>query len=389
MIPKARPNLGFRELLATANIGAGGRYQFEKTFAAMTGADYGLAFAYVHAGFYALLKALNLTGTEIILPAYTCDIMAEVIVRTNNIPVFVDINLADFNMNLNALKGAITAKTRMIVATHMFGYPADVEAIRQIADNHNVIIVEDAALRLPVAAKQLSGDVSFYSFGPGKPLFTVRGGMCVTNNTQLYEKILDYRDTHMNCLPSKEWIKRWARLLITYFSNTDPGYDLALRLGLADISFERIPNSLDETYATRYADFQARIGLTALNKIDEVSAKRQAIIDFYNQELSGLSGFICAPQIAGATNAYYTARVKNRDSMQFSQKMYQCGIETGRTYDYAVPDFKRYQSYVKSPFLHATQAGQEVVNLPLHVNLNRSKAQFIVNSIRRILQEYS
>jgi dTDP-4-amino-4,6-dideoxygalactose transaminase len=385
MTPKFRPYLGWQELLAAISFGAG-RSQFEAAMAAVAGARYGLAFGYAHSAFYALLKVLNLTQAEIIIPAYTCDLMAAVIVRTDNIPVFVDIDLANFNMDLGALKKAITPQTRAIVATQMFGYPIDVPAIREMVGSEQIMIIEDSALNLP-GFTSLRGDVGLFSFGPGKPIFTVRGGVAVTNRADLYEKLQTYRDNHMNGLPAKEWTKRWARLLVTYFSQNDLTYGLAIQLGLVDTNFERSTTSIADSFDTAYADFQARIGLALLGKREMLLAERQAAVALYNRELNGIPGFTPAPIVEGATYTYYTARIKNRDMLQFSQKMYQRGIQTGRTFDYAVPDFKEYRPYVRSVFHRAEQVGQEIINLPIHIGLSEAKVRFIANNVRQILQE--
>jgi perosamine synthetase len=387
MIPKSRPYLGTPEFLAAISFGAG-RSQFEVAMAALTKARYGLAFGYAHSGFYALLKVLNLKRAEIIMPAYTCDIMAEVIVRTGNIPVFVDIDLADFNMRLDALQASITPNTRAIVATHMFGYPTDIDAIRQIANSEEITIIEDSALNL-TGSTRLRGDVALFSFGPGKPLFTVRGGIVVTNNSDLHEKLRGYRDEQMNRLPFKEWAKRWARLMVTYLSQSDTIYGLILRLGLADNSFERSATSMPDSYATPYADFQARMALALLNKADMLLAKRRAIVALYDRELKGVPGFVPARIVEDATYSYYTARVRKRDALQFSQKMWKRNIQTGRTFDYAVPNLEKYHPYTQNRFPEAEQAGQEVINLPIHISLSETKIGFIAYNIRQVLSENS
>jgi dTDP-4-amino-4,6-dideoxygalactose transaminase len=383
MVPKSRPYLSIQELLAAVKPSAG-RTQFEAAMARMTGARYGVAFSFAHSGFYALLQALSLTQAEIVLPAYTCDIMAEVILRTGNIPVFVDIDLADFNMDLDVLRTAITSKTRAIVATHMFGYPAHINAIRQLADSEQITIIEDSALSL-TGSTRLQGDIALFSFGPDKPLYTVRGGVCVTNDTNLYERLRAYRDQHMNQLPFKEWAKRWARLMVTYFSQSDTTYDLALRLGLLDKGLGRSATCIPNSYATAYADFQARVGMVLLDKADMLLAKRQTIVALYERRLKGIPGFIPAPIIEGATFSHYTARARNRDALQFSQKMYQRSIQTGRTFDYAVTCLDQYRPYVQHRCPHAEQAAQEVVNLPIHVNLSESQVDFVADNIRQVL----
>jgi dTDP-4-amino-4,6-dideoxygalactose transaminase len=354
--------------------------------ATKTGARYALAFGYAHSGLYALLQVLKLTNAEIIIPAYTCDLVAEVIVKTGNIPVFVDIDLANFNMDLEELLQAISPRTRMIVATQMFGYPTDVAAIRQIAASEHIFVLEDSALNLP-GTSALQGEAGLFSFGPGKPLFTVRGGVVTTNKADLYEKLRDYRGRQMNQLPPKELAKRWVRLLITLFSQSDATYGLATRLGLVNISFERIATTMAESYNTAYADFQARMGLALLRQTELLRVQRCTRVAWYNQTLSNICNFIPAPMMEGATYTYYTGRVKNRDGMQFSQKMYQRGIQTGRTYDYAVPGFPQYRSYAHKSFPRAEQAGQEVINLPIHIELTEEKTRLIAENVRHILQE--
>src|SRR6185295_16639220 len=109
MIPENRPYLQLMDLLAAFSPGPG-RPAFEKAVAAAAKATYGVAFAYAHAGVIALFKTLNFVNAEIILPAYTCEVMAELVVATGNTPVFVDIDLADYNMDLKALRAALTSR---------------------------------------------------------------------------------------------------------------------------------------------------------------------------------------------------------------------------------------------------------------------------------------
>ncbi len=383
MIPKSQPYLGIQEMLAAVHPGIG-RTQFEAAMAMMTGAHYGLAFSFAHSGFYALLKALDFAGAEIILPAYTCDIMAEVIIRTGNIPVFVDLDLSDFNMDLDALKTAITPKTQAIVATHMFGYPTRVDVIRQLVGSERITIIEDAAMYL-TGSTRLRGDVGLFSFGPGKPLYTVRGGVCVTDDADLYEKLKAYRDQYMNQLPFKEWAKRWARLVITYSTQHAFVYRLALRLGLVSKGFRHSTTCMPDSYATAYADFQARIGLALLDKANWLLDKRRAIAAWYDHNLQGIPGLAPAPVVEGASYTYYTARVQNRDAVQFCEKMYQRDIHIGRTFSYALTCLAPYRPYARRQCPHAEQAGHEIVNLPIHANLSEKQADFIADNIRQVL----
>jgi len=193
MIPPYQPNLDWHELLAVLRPGAG-RSEFESALAARVGARYGIAFAYGRSGIVAACRALGLTQAEVIIPAFTCHVVAEAVVVSGNRPVFVDIDLADYNMDISAMKDALTSQTRAIIATHMHGYPTDVEAIRATAGDDRILIIEDSALLGPLNSRPggtglCGGDMAFFSFGHGKHLYTVKGGVIVTNSADLYEKI--------------------------------------------------------------------------------------------------------------------------------------------------------------------------------------------------------
>ena len=383
------------------------RREFEATVAARVGARYGLTFAYAHAGFFALLKALGLVGAEVIIPAYTCNIMPEVIIATGNVPVFVDIDLADYNMDLDALKSAITPDTKVIVATHMFGYPTDVDAIREIARDHTgderIFIVEDAALMFPGATGSLDGlrgDVGLFSFGPGKPLFTIRGGVLVTNDIRLYERIRIYRDQQMNSLPPEEWAKRWGLLVIHYLLSRRAIHSLTGRLNLSKNSLHNLVSRLrpaqdngrvngsllPDDYVTGYADFQARIGLTQLRKSDHILSQRRALARLYDDALRDISGLTPAPLVDGASYSLYTVRVKNRDSLGFCERMRARGIETGQTFSYALPAQERYRPYVQGTYPYAEQTSREVVNLPAYPDLTAEQVHYVADNIRQVLQ---
>lgn len=402
MTRKTRPHLDVLDLLSILRPGAT-RREFEEAVATRAGAQYGLAFAYGHAGFFALLKALRLTQAEIIVPAYTCRLVPDVVVTTGNIPVFADIDLADYNMDLSALKSAITTKTKAIVATYMFGYPTNIDAIREIANNEQIVIVEDAAqafLGSTCGLGGLRGDVGLFSFGPGKPLFTLRGGVIVTNNAKFYEKLKSYRDREMNHLPPKQWAKRWAFLMIHYLLSKDSIYDLTWRLHLSKDTIYNLASRLrlakkghqDSTsllagdYATRYADFQARMGLTQLRKLDFILSRHRALAKLYGEILPEIPGLTPAPIVDGASYSLYTVRVKDRDAIGFTQKMRAKGIETGHTFNYALPNLKEYRPYARGLYPYAEQAGREVVNLPAHTDLTEKQVHYIADSIRQVLQ---
>lgn len=394
MIHPYRPNFDWNELLALLRPGAG-RKEFEAALAAHVGGRYGIAFAYGRSAIVAVCKVLGINEAEIIMPAYTCRVVAEAVVVSGNRPAFVDIDLADFNMDIRAMKDALTSRTRAIIATHMHGYPVDVEEIRATAADERILIIEDAALLGPLnsdsGGTRLGGDITIFSFSPGKHLYTVQGGGVVTDSADLYEKLKAYRDKEMTGLPGKVWAKRLARLVTGYImlnaslfqvwntiNEMGPMQRARDKFGLTKVD-------MPGDYATAFADFQGRVGLAQLRKFDSVLARHRAWAEFYDRELRDVPGIKLAPIVAGATYAQYTLRVERRDEIGFHQQMRAKGIDLGTSFDYALPDMQPYRSYTNKPYPRAGQAAREVVNLPNYAGLSVKGAQYIVDSIRHVL----
>ncbi len=393
MIPYYRPYYNCSELLAALRPGAG-RSEFESALAARVGARYGVAFAYGRSGVIASLKALEQDEAEVILPAYTCVVMLKAIVASGNRPAFVDINLDDYTMDVNALKKALNPRTRVVVPTHLYGYPADIDAIRAAIGDERVIIFEDCAQGLPLSSPgngQLRGDLGLFSFGPGKLLCTIQGGVIVTNSARLYERIKAYRDKEMNQSSTKVWAKRWARFLANYivFQKKIYGwryrYRARTRFTANNVRppSDPSPSPLPGDVATTLFDFQARIGLAQLNKLDTVLAKRRALAELYHQELRGTTAITLPPIIDGAAYSFYTLRVPRRDEIGFKQLMANCGVAVDQSYDYALPHLKPYQHLARQTYPRALQAAQENVNLPIYPGLSPTDARFVAECVRR------
>lgn len=396
MIHQYRPTFSWRELWAVLHLGAG-RKEFEKALAAKAGSRYGLTFAYGRSALVALLRVSNIHGADVILPAYTCHVMAEAIVESGNNPVFVDIDLADFNMDLRALKTVLTRRTRAIIATHMHGYRADIAAIRNIVGDQNIAIVEDAALSGPTRDDGErpggKGDVTIFSFSPGKHLYAVQGGVLVTDSAERYEKLKDLRDREMNRLPRSVWLKRLARLMTGYLMLNAPFFEAWNQVNQRGL-VKRVRNTLGITptdmppdYATSLADFQARVGLVQLGKFNAIVAKHQAWAQLYDQELGTLAGLTRPALIPGATYAHYAARVAHRDEIGFGRRMRARGIEIGTAFRYVVPHLPAYRRYARGSYSCAEQAASEIVNLPNYATLSSSHIRYIAESTRRVLEQ--
>jgi perosamine synthetase len=394
VIPFYRPYFDHSELLAALRPGRG-RDEFESALAARVGARYGIAFAYGRSGIMASLKALGISQAEVIIPAYTCLVMAQAVVASGNRPVFVDIDLADYNMDVSAVKQALTPHTRVIVATHLYGYPTDVDAIRAIAGDDRVVVIEDCAQGLLTpfpGTVGVRGDIGLFSFGPNKQLSTIQGGVIVTNSPDLYEKIKAYRDREAGQVSYKVWAQRWARLIASYLVFNKPVYGLLHRVGFVGWGSHQsdgvAPSAAEmpDDYASAYMDFQGRVGLAQLQKLDTVLARRRALAELYGREFHNVSGLSPAPIVAGATYSQYTLRIARRDEISFSLRMLAHGVSVDQTFDYALPYLKPYRPYARGEYPCAEQAAREVVNLPSYPNLSVASAQYVAESVRRSVQ---
>lgn len=174
--------------------------QFEKACEKMLGVPHALG---VNSGTDALLMTLKALGVgqgdEVIVPTFTFVAVADVVVRIGARPVFVDVDPLSYNMAIDCVTKAITPKTKAIIAVHMFGQAADLAQLMQLANAHGIFLVEDVSQAMggSIGKKQLGtmGVTGCYSFYPTKNLGGVGdGGMIVTHNDEVAERIRRYRD---------------------------------------------------------------------------------------------------------------------------------------------------------------------------------------------------
>ena len=172
--------------------------EFEKAASEKFNIKYVQAVSSGTAALRVALAALEIgPGDEVIIPAFTFVATAEAVIACGARPIIVDID-DSFNMDPNSLLEAISSKTKAIMPVHMMGAPADMKAIMQVAKDHNVHVIEDAAQGVggSFGGKPLGtiGDIGCYSYDAGKTIITGEGGMVVTNNQKYFEKSRAYHD---------------------------------------------------------------------------------------------------------------------------------------------------------------------------------------------------
>ena len=237
--------------------------EFEDSIADFVRVPHAMAVSSGTAGLHLCLRALGVCeGDEVILPSFTFIAAGNVILYERAKPVFVDIDPLTLNLNPEKLAESITAKTRAIIVVHTFGYPADLGAILDIAGKHGVPVIEDAceALGAQYCGRNVGGIGEFGVFGfyPNKPITTGEGGMVVTRNSVLADKIRALRN--QGRAPSDDWTEH--RLL---------GYNY------------------------RLSEINCALGVAQMNRLAAILERRDAVAMRYSQELATIPEVIAPP----------------------------------------------------------------------------------------------
>lgn len=172
---------------------------FEEQFAARMGRRYGVAVSSGSAALDAAVVALGLgPGDEVILPTFTIISCAAAIVRAGAVPVVVDCDPNTWNMDIEQVEAAVTARTRAIMAVHVFGLPVNMSPLLKLAARHNLLVIEDAAEAHGQTYNGRPcgsfGDISVFSFYPNKLVTTGEGGMILTDDDVLAQRCRGLRN---------------------------------------------------------------------------------------------------------------------------------------------------------------------------------------------------
>ncbi len=295
------------------------------------------------------LKALGIgAGDEVVTVANTFIATSEAISMSGAKPVFVDINPRTYNIDVDLIEAKVNSKTKAIVPVHLYGQPADMAAIRTLADKHGLRIIGDAAQAhgslyrgTPVA--QLS-DVATFSFYPGKNLGAYGdAGAVVTDNEELAAKI---------------------RMLANHGRTKKYDHD-----------FEGVNSRLD--------GLQAAILSVKLRHLESWSESRRENANLYNEVLRGCE-LVTPEELDDVRAVYhlYVVRVKNREKLQ--QHLKAAGVSTGIHYPIALPYLNAYRhlNHTEADFPHSLKASQEVLSLPMFAELTSDQIEYVADKIR-------
>ncbi len=319
MIPIAKPYLTKKEAKAaydtilTGWITQGPRVaEFEQKFAAYTGARYAVAVSNCTTALHLAMIVSGVgPGDEVICPSMSYIATANAIKYTGASPMFAEINPANYNLDINDTAKKINPKTKAILLVHQIGMPADIDAFKELAEKHNLKLIEDAACAAGSSYKGAKigshSDLVCFSFHPRKVISTGDGGMITTNNEAYYNRM---------------------RLLRQHGMSVN---DRA-RHESSKIIFE---DHLEVGYNYRLTDIQASVGIHQLEKLDWIIAKRRKVASRYHKAFKKVGCLQLPLEKKGYSTNYQSYSIYLKDDCPVSrndimQKMLDAGISTRR-----------------------------------------------------------
>lgn len=282
-------------------------------------------------------------GDEVVVPSFTFAATANAVVRAGATPVFADIEPDSFGLDPAAVAMVVSPRTRAIMPVHLYGHPADMRGLRAVADEHGLLLFEDAcqahaATRdgIPTGAQ---GDVAAFSFYATKNMTTGEGGMVVCRD---------------------EEIARRVRLL------RNQGMEVKYRNELAGLN-------------NRMTDIAAAIGRVQLRRLPEWNDRRRTIAARYDAELRG----VVTPDVApGVGHVYHQYTVRSNDRDRLLAHLDDRGIDAAVYYPVPVHRLPAYGLGVVLP--ETERASREALSLPIRPGLSDADVDRVVEAVNEI-----
>jgi dTDP-4-amino-4,6-dideoxygalactose transaminase len=328
---------------------------FEEEFAAYCGAAHAVG---LDSGISALelgLRALDIgPGDEVITPVNSFIASSSAVSFAGATPVWVDVDPATYNVDPNAVRAAVTPRSRAIMPVHLYGQPADMDAILEIAAEHRLQVVEDACqahgARHRGRRVGALGDFAAFSFYPGKNLGAYGdGGALVTNDAALAERVRMMRN-----------------------------YGQRRKYEHAFLAWNRRLDSL-----------QAAVLRVKLRHLDAWNQARRRVADLYDELLAG-SG-LALPRTAGyAEHVHHLYVVQSADREGLRQHLESQGIQAGIHYPVPIHLQEAYRNAGRGPgsFPVSEAQAQRVLSLPLYPELTKDQVRRVASSVMEFATQF-
>lgn len=329
--------------------------EFERGFAEFCGSKYGIATSNGTTALHLALEALRLgPGDEVIVPSLTFVATANVVTYVGATPVFVDVEADTWCIDPLCVERALTPRTRAVIAVHLYGHPANMDALRAVIGTRDIALIEDAAeahgARHRGHRVGSVGDIGVFSFYGNKIITTGEGGIILTEDARLAERCSFLRDHAMS--PTRRY---W---------HPEVGFNY------------------------RITNLQAALGLAQLRRIDELIAKRDRIGRWYRDMLATQADVAFNPQAPWASTVFWLACALLPERVDRTAVMQQLKAEGVDTRPFFVP-MHRLPMYERARMvLRATgqpavadALAEQGINLPTAPSLGQDDVAYITERL--------
>jgi len=355
MIPLAKPHFGIEELIEISKVLDSGWVsngpkvrEFEDKVSDLLKVKNSIALTSCTAALHLSLLALGIKeDDEVLVADYTFPATGHSVLYCGAKPIFIDVDPKTYNINPDLIEEKITSKTKAIIPVHLFGQLADMKKICKIAKNHNLFVIEDAACAFS-SEFRLTGDIACFSFHARKNLVTGEGGMAITNDSFISNKV---------------------RKLLNFGSYSQLNLSVFDELG----------------YNYKMSDIIAAVGVIQLQKIDKFTSKKRELAKIWDEVLEQVD-YISSPYSDGSHvfQSYVTILDEqiNRNEVIKKLKENDIGSQIGTYASHIQPVYmSRYNCPVSLDLYNRTLA------LPLFYDLTESLINEVSECLEKILKE--
>jgi len=327
---------------------------FEKEFARYCGSRYAVSLNSGTDALYFSLLAIGIgKGDEVILPANSFISCAYAISYAGAVPVFVDIDPASYCIDIHTAQRAITRRTKAIMPVHMFGHPADMDAVLSLAKNYRLFVIEDSSQAHGARYKNKKvgsiGDIGVFSLYPTKNLGVYGdGGVVVTDTKEYSDKIRSLRSYG----ESKKYYYR------------------------------------EQGYNSRLDELQAAFARVKLKRLDAWNKKRIKAAQYYSSLLKNVS--VISPSISpDVRHVYYVYVIRTKKRGQLQLYLKKKGIDTAIHYPVPIHKQKAYQSMKQNVADAAIteKYSREILSLPLSPWITEQEIECVSENITKFLNK--
>jgi perosamine synthetase len=332
--------------------------RFEDEFARYIGVKHAVAVCNGTAALHVALAAISVgLGDEIVVPSFSFVATANCVLYQGSKPVFADIDPLTYNIAPNDIEKKITRNTKAIIPVHYAGQPANMDAIREIAEKHRIYVIEDAAEAHGALYKGRKagalGDIACFSFYPNKNMTTCEGGMITTNDDELAEK--------MRMIRSHGQSRRYHHVIL--------GYNY------------------------RMSDVHAALGRVQLKRLDWVIKKKVEKAHHYDSMIEEkFSDELEPPYVAShSTHVYmfYSVRLKNRELRDKAIiELEKRGIETRISFPsiHLQPLYRRLYGYSQGYLPVTEEISDTILCLPIYPHISLEEQNYVLSALHEVVR---